>query len=69
MKSHEPTVTDVALGVKQVSVGVPLKSHVYLIDARTGPIAFDAASETPARRSSRPPGSMRGNKGAPRNVL
>jgi glyoxylase-like metal-dependent hydrolase (beta-lactamase superfamily II) len=42
MKSHEPTVTDVALGVKQVSVGAPFRSHVYLIDGPDGPIAFDA---------------------------
>jgi hypothetical protein len=36
MKPHEPTVTDVALGVKQVSVGAPFRSHVYLIDGPDG---------------------------------
>ncbi len=37
------TVTQVASGVRQVSVGAPFRSHVYLIDGPDGPIAFDAA--------------------------
>jgi hydroxyacylglutathione hydrolase len=37
------TVTQVAPGGRQVSVGAPLRSHVYLIDGPDGPIAFDAA--------------------------
>lgn len=37
-------VTQVAAGVRQVSVGAPISSHVYLIDDPNGdcPIAFDA---------------------------
>lgn len=38
-------VTQVASGVKQVSVGQPLRSHVYLLDGPDGPIAFDAGIE------------------------
>jgi hypothetical protein len=37
------TVTQIAPGVRQVSVGAPFRSHVYLIDGPDGPIAFDAA--------------------------
>lgn len=36
------SVSQVAPGVKQVSVGAPLRSHIYLIDGSDGPIAFDA---------------------------
>jgi hydroxyacylglutathione hydrolase len=36
------TVTRVAPDVKQVSVGAPFRSHVYLIDGPDGVIAFDA---------------------------
>lgn len=36
------TLTQIAPGVKQVSVGAPFRSHVYLIDTPHGPIAFDA---------------------------
>ena len=47
MSSQEPTpaatVTQIAPGVKQVSVGAPFRSHVYLIDGPGGQIAFDAA--------------------------
>lgn len=35
-------VSRVAPGVRQVSVGEPFHSHVYLIDSVDGPIAFDA---------------------------
>lgn len=46
MSPHKPTpaatVTQIAPGVRQVSVGAPLRSHVYLIDGPDGPIAFDA---------------------------
>jgi hydroxyacylglutathione hydrolase len=46
MSTQEPipaaTVTQIATGVKQVSVGAPFRSHVYLIDGPDGPIAFDA---------------------------
>jgi hydroxyacylglutathione hydrolase len=37
------TVTQIAPSVRQVSVGAPFRSHVYLIDGPDGPIAFDAA--------------------------
>lgn len=37
------TVTQIAPGVRQVSVGTPFRSHVYLIDAPHRPIAFDAS--------------------------
>lgn len=36
------TATQIAPGVRQVSVGAPFRSHVYLIDGPLGPIAFDA---------------------------
>jgi glyoxylase-like metal-dependent hydrolase (beta-lactamase superfamily II) len=39
----EATITQIAPGVRQVSVGVPFRSHVYLIDGPDGPVAFDAA--------------------------
>jgi hydroxyacylglutathione hydrolase len=42
MRPDEPTVTEVASGVRQVSVGTPFRSHIYLIDGPDGPIAFDA---------------------------
>jgi len=46
MSTQEPTpaatVTQIAPGARQVSVGAPFKSHVYLIDGPDGPIAFDA---------------------------
>lgn len=46
MSAREPgqaaSVTQIAPGVKQVSVGEPFRSHVYLIDGPDGPIAFDA---------------------------
>ncbi|MGC1852376.1 MAG: MBL fold metallo-hydrolase [Solirubrobacterales bacterium] len=35
-------VTQIAADVRQVSVGEPFKSHVYLIDGPDGPVAFDA---------------------------
>jgi glyoxylase-like metal-dependent hydrolase (beta-lactamase superfamily II) len=35
-------VTQIAAGVRQVPVGVPTVSYVYLIDGPEGPIAFDA---------------------------
>lgn len=35
-------VTQIAPGVRQVSVGAPFRSHVYLIDGPHGPLAFDA---------------------------
>lgn len=34
--------TEVAPGVRRVSVGEPFTSHVYLIDGPEGPVAFDA---------------------------
>lgn len=40
MSSQEPTpaatVTQIAPGVRQVSVGAPFRSHVYLIDGPDG---------------------------------
>lgn len=33
---------EIAAGVRRVSVGSPVASHVYLLDAPTGPVAFDA---------------------------
>lgn len=36
------TIRQVAAGVRQVSVGAPFRSHVYLIDGPEGPIAFDS---------------------------
>ncbi len=46
MSTQEPTpaatVKQIAPGVRQVSVGAPFSSHVYLIDGPDGPIAFDA---------------------------
>jgi glyoxylase-like metal-dependent hydrolase (beta-lactamase superfamily II) len=38
----DATVTQIAPGVKQVSVGAPFRSHVYLIDCPDGPVAFDS---------------------------
>jgi glyoxylase-like metal-dependent hydrolase (beta-lactamase superfamily II) len=35
-------IAQIAPGVKQVPVGAPTVSHVYLIDGSEGPIAFDA---------------------------
>ncbi|HSZ68914.1 MAG TPA: MBL fold metallo-hydrolase [Solirubrobacteraceae bacterium] len=47
MNTQKPTpaatVTQIAPGVRQVSVGAPFRSHVYLIDGPDGLIAFDAA--------------------------
>lgn len=37
-----PALTQIAPGVRQVSVGAPFRSHVYLIDGPEGPIAFDS---------------------------
>jgi hydroxyacylglutathione hydrolase len=37
-----PAVTQIASGVRRVSVGAPVASHVYLIDGPDGPVAFDA---------------------------
>jgi glyoxylase-like metal-dependent hydrolase (beta-lactamase superfamily II) len=37
------TITQIAPGVTQVSVGVPFRSHVYVIDGMNGTVAFDAA--------------------------
>lgn len=46
MSAKEPgraiAVIQIAPGVKQVSVGKPFRSHVYLIDSPDGPISFDA---------------------------
>jgi glyoxylase-like metal-dependent hydrolase (beta-lactamase superfamily II) len=42
-RSPAATVTQIAPGVRQVSVGAPFSSHVYLLDGPDGPIAFDAA--------------------------
>lgn len=38
----DPNVTQVAPGVRQVSVGEPFPSYVYLLDSPEGAIAFDA---------------------------
>lgn len=43
MSNSAPSVTQIAPGVRQVSVGEPFRSHVYLIDGEDGLIAFDAA--------------------------
>lgn len=45
MSPHESTTMDIAPGVKQISVGAPFRSHVYLVDGPDGPIAFDAGLE------------------------
>ena len=37
----DASVRQIAPGIKQVSVGAPFRSHVYLIDDPGGPIAFD----------------------------
>lgn len=42
MSNPEATITTIAPGVKQVSVGAPFSTHVYLIESEDGPIAFDA---------------------------
>ncbi len=47
----EATVTQIAPGVRRVSVGSPFRSRVYSIDGPEAPIAVDAAT------TSRGPGT------------
>jgi hypothetical protein len=50
----EATITQIAPGVRQVSVGAPFRSHVYLIDGPDGRSRSMPRSRAPARRSSPP---------------
>src|SRR4029450_2668581 len=38
----EATTRTIAAGVRQVTVGAPFNSYVYLLDTPEGPVAFDA---------------------------
>ncbi len=53
-KTAAASVTQIAPDVRQVSVGAPFRSHVYLIDGPDGPIAFDTGIKGGTRRFSPP---------------